>query len=174
MPIKRVSIHDLLKPIGSPNGPPGALAIERDLQWDVGIWLQDRQLQSTSAFFKSVARNLDSADKKSKYVQMVTTLFSALAEGNYQAALKETQVQCKPAHSFKYSNSKEHIWELKLGKKDRVYFYQLSKSVALPKGVILLCLAYHKKDQQTPAEVSSSCESDVRKLLQEGPCVQFC
>jgi hypothetical protein len=174
MPIKRVSIQDLLKPIGNPNGPPGALAIERNLQWDVGIWLQDGQSQNASTFFKSVNRNLDSADKKSSYVMMVTTLFSALEDANYQASLKDTQIQCKPAHSFKYSNSKEHIWELKRGKKDRIYFYQLNKGGPLSKGVIVLCMAYHKKDQQTPPEVSSSCESDVRALLREGHHVRFC
>lgn len=173
MPIKQVSLLNLLAPIGDPRAAVGSFSIERPLKWDVGVFIRSGQLLETTAFFKSIRRNVDSVEKKSNYAVMVSALFSAIEEDDYQTAMRDGRVQCKIAHSIKYANSKEHVWELKLGSKDRIYFCQMNKGRKLSKGLIILCLAYHKKDQRTPSEVTSSCETDLRQLLQAGHDVQL-
>ncbi len=91
---------------------------------------------------------------------------AAAKQQNYQEVLKGSYVSVKTAYEFKFAGSNHKVWELKPNNKDRVYFFTHPVTVnAVKKPVISMLLAHHKKDQNTPKEVSRYCETLMRSYL---------
>ncbi|WP_191576303.1 hypothetical protein [Achromobacter insolitus] len=136
--------------------------------WTVGCLLADEEAEK-SKFQRSVEAHVDDAEKKRNFTTMVGALFEAVCSQDYQGALEGGAVTCKPAHSFKFDGHTHTIWELKEGKKDRIYFFRKPGW-----NVLVLFLAFHKKDRQTPDEVKNICEPAARQLLREKGRPKFC
>ncbi|KVE87770.1 hypothetical protein WI99_11610 [Burkholderia cepacia] len=100
---------------------------------------------------------------------MVGELCSAIEVDDYQSALKGGSVSVKVAHQFQHGGRKHAVWELKYGKKDRIYFYPDS-----PRRLIFLLMAYHKRDQHTPTEVKDACEADIKLIVDPKCNIEHC
>lgn len=163
MLLKKVALVDLLRPVlGNPQQGVGALAVAAKTKWDVVVIVNDCNTLDSGRFLRSAVQYVDDPEKKNNYATMLRALFSAVETENYQAEFKGTTVVCKRAHSFSYASARHTIWELKLGKKDRVYFCSVSNKCSK---LIVLLMAFHKKDQTTPVDVTTPCEKDFRSLL---------
>lgn len=149
----------------------GALArAQAKAKWSVVVLAKAIPPPNTGRFFKSVKDNVDAAEKKSSYGVMIAELFDAIEQDDFQASLNEAGVvTVKVAHSFRFGGQKHNVWELKYGKKDRIYFYPLPQH-----RLIFLLLAYHKRDQKTPDEVCRACEADVKLLLDPKLVIEYC
>lgn len=127
-----------------------------------------------SAFYRSVTQNVDDDDKRANFAVMMNALQRAAQEQNYQQVLKGTTVSVKIAHKFKYANANHCVWELKQGKKDRVYFCSTTIQLqAADCPVIVPLMAFHKKDQNTPKEVIGYCEPTHKSYLAAGKNIQL-
>lgn len=172
MLLRRVKLLDLLVPIlDNPPKAVGALAVPKPTKWDVAIVVNDCSRVDGGRFFKSVQDYVDDTEKKSNFALMLRTLFAAIEADNYQAEIKGTSVTCKKAHSFTYNKSSHILWELKQGKKDRIYFWTIKIGT---RGFIVLSMAFHKKDQETPSEVTVPCEKEMRSFLDPKNQIEIC
>lgn len=125
-----------------------------------------------SRFYQSIRDHVNDSDKKSHFLTMFLELSFASRLSNYQEAIKGSAVSVKEAHSFKYQNANHKLWELKHGKKDRVYFFSLTvKNTS--SNVIVLLKTYHKKDRNTPDEVKNYCESTMKEFLRAGTGIKI-
>lgn len=124
-----------------------------------------------SRFYDSVKNHVNDNEKKSHFLTMFNELILASKHQNYQESLKGSATIVKEAHSFKYNNSNPKLWELKHGKKDRIYFFNLTDETAR---YIILLMAYHKKDKNTPGDVKSYCEKTMREYLRAGTNIKIC
>lgn len=170
MNIRALTLRDLIRLAGREMNIPGSLLVERPKHWDIVILGDAEQPIESSSFGRSVRKNVDSTEKAANYLLMVTTLLRAVEDSDYRGYLLEGELEgarvvCKDAHSFSMHGKKERILELKLGKKDRIYFYQVNASSSPKARAILLLMAFHKKDQRTPADVTGVCERQIRSLL---------
>jgi uncharacterized protein (UPF0333 family) len=157
--------------MGNPAKSVGALAVPKPTKWDVALVVNDCSKMDSGRFFKSVRDYVDDTEKKSNFALMLTTLFAAIEADNYQAEIKGTSVTCKKAHSFTYNKSTHILWELKQGKKDRIYFWTIKTGT---RGVIVLSMAFHKKDQETPPEVTGPSEKEMRNYLDPKNYMEYC
>lgn len=128
----------------------------------------------SSRFYKSINEHVDDPEKRGHFATVLNALHLACKQANYQDVLKGSNVIVKPAFNFDYSGKRYKVWELKSGKKDRVYFFSCEidvcgKSLKL----IILLLAYHKKDQTTPDEVCRYAERVMREFICNKPDVEF-
>jgi hypothetical protein len=163
--LRKVTLRDLVELVTDPEGAPGSLARPGVCRWDVLVFSDAEPLKSTF-FGRSTEKNVDSTEKRSKYLLMLNELFRAIEEDNYRACFNEVgSVVCKTAFEFKLHQKTEKVLELKANNKDRIYFYQLNESESQTGRAILLLLAYHKKDQRTPKDVQVVCERQLRNLL---------
>jgi hypothetical protein len=164
--VRSISFVELVRLTGRQHGIPGSLLIEQPRYWDIVIGGDGGLPIESSSFGRSVRKNVDSVEKSANYLLMVTTLLRAVEEVDYRGYIHESgRLQCKDAHSFRMHNKTERILELKFGKKDRIYFYQMNAASSPSGRAILLLMAYHKKDQRTPVDVTGVCERQVRDLL---------
>ncbi|WP_157652652.1 hypothetical protein [Burkholderia ubonensis] len=148
----------------------GALAREdKATKWTLVTIAKSPPPPDSGRFFRSLEDHVDAPDKKASYLTMVAELCSAIEVDDYQAALKVGTVSVKAAHHFKYGGHKHAVWELKYGKKDRIYFYPHPQE-----RLIFLLMAYHKKDQQTPEDVCAACERDIKLILDPKCKIDFC
>ncbi|MBR8070065.1 hypothetical protein KDW23_03695 [Burkholderia cenocepacia] len=160
----------LLQLIGVDHQRVGALAREaKATKWTLVTIAKAPPPPDSGRFFRSLKDHVDSADKKSSYLTMVAELCSAIEDDDYQAALKIGSVSVKVAHNFTFGGHKHAVWELKYGKKDRIYFYPHT-----PQRLIFILMAYHKKDQQTPDDVCKACEKDIKQILDPKCAIDFC
>lgn len=172
MLLRKVKLVDLLGPIvGDAAKAVGALAVAKPTKWDVALVVNDCDKLDGGRFFRSVNDYVDDQEKKGNFALMLTVLFAAIQAENYQAEIKGTNVICKKGHSFSYAGANQILWELKHGKKDRIYFWAAKLG---GRGVIVLSMAFHKKDQATPVEVTRPCEKEMRSFLDPKTHVQFC
>lgn len=117
-------------------------------------------------FFRSISEQVDDDDKRAAFALMLNAIDRACAVSNYQEALKGSNVPVKVAHDFDYLDKKHKLWELKANKKDRLYFFAMTLCQnQRERHLIVLLLAHHKKDQNTPKEVSKPCEATMRTYL---------
>lgn len=129
---------------------------------------------SASRFYRSIDEFVDDPEKKSHFAVLINAVFRASVQPNYQDVLKGSNVTVKVAHGFKYAGKQHKIWELKSGKKDRVYFITCEVCVGGKNlNLIVLLLAYHKKDQTTPEEVSRYAEQVMREFICPKPDVEL-
>lgn len=121
---------------------------------------------TSSKLFRSVAQQVDDDEKRANFAVLMNGLYRAAQHENYQEVLKGSSITIKVAHEFKYRNKTEKLWELKHGKKDRVYLYPLAVAHGgSRKRALAVLLAHHKKDQTTPREVTTYCESTIRSHI---------
>ena len=154
-------------------GQPGVpLALKSKLKWDVAVLVANCDA-AKNRFSRSVADHMDDVAKRSQFLTAIYHLFDAIQDDDYQAALVDGSVTCKVAHTFKFDNATHKLWELKPGKKDRIYFYATELSAPHRKTIFLL-MAFHKKDQNTPQEVSGVCEEDIKNILRAKGKIEFC
>ena len=149
-----------------------ALTPTAKLKWDVAVLVADCKAQK-NRFVRSVADHVDSNGKKANFLLSISHLFDAICEDDYQSVLVGSAIACKVAHSFKYEGKPCKVWELKSSNKDRIYFYATDLDAPRRKTIFLL-MAYHKKDQTTPAEVSTACEDDVKTIIKSKGKIEFC
>jgi hypothetical protein len=120
----------------------------------------------SSKFYGSISDQVNDDEKLANFALLLGSIHSAAIQPDYQAVLKGSVVSVKIAYSFTYANGRQKLWELKTGKKDRVYFCTSTVAVGRrAQPVIILFLAHHKKDQNTPKEVIRYCEREMRALL---------
>jgi hypothetical protein len=132
-------------------------------------------LLSDSKFYRSISQSVNDDEKLANFAVLMNGIFRAAEHQNYQEVLKGSNVAVKIAHEFRYRSKTEKIWELKQGKKDRVYFYPLNVSNgSAGQRAMAILLAHHKKDQTTPKEVSAYCETTVRSHLDPQTEIRFC
>ncbi|WP_444633911.1 type II toxin-antitoxin system RelE/ParE family toxin [Cupriavidus oxalaticus] len=136
--------------------------------WRVVVLTKAGEGLAATDFIRSVQAEVDDDSKAANFIMMLYALFSAIKQDNFHQAFQGLAVQCKEAHSFKYKTIKERLWELKYGKKDRIYFYTLSKSKT-----IVLLEAHHKKDQTTPKEVKSRSESAIKRIVDNASSIEI-
>lgn len=139
---------------------------EQQAIWILATPVRDAGTKVTdSKFFKSVASECDSDEKKASLMVMLYQLRYAMCHADYQSHLKTTNVQVKEAHKFTYRNSKHKIWELKYQKKDRIYFFTHLQEGKDGRKFLIPVLFHHKRDQATPASISSQCETAMKPFL---------
>lgn len=153
-----------------PSGVP--LTPTTKLKWDVAVLVADCSAPK-NRFVRSVTDYVDANTKKSNFLLAITHLFDAIREDDYQKVFLGSAVGCKVAYSFKFEGKPCKVWELKSSNKDRIYFYA-SELDAPRRKTIFLLMAYHKKDQTTPAEVSTPCEDDVKTIIKSKGKIEFC
>jgi hypothetical protein len=163
--VKVVTLRALLTAAGfSPEQISSALA---NGLGGSGVWRlctpvgEDDDLNG-SKLFKSIKKYVDDDEKRSNFLVMLTAIARAATQQDYGAVLSNSVVTAKPAYKFNYRNKQHTVLELKHGKKDRIYFYP-EKFCGLP--CIVLLLAHHKKDQTTPKEVTTYCETTMKAHL---------
>lgn len=123
-----------------------------------------------SKFYKSITEHVDDPEKKGNFATLLNSLSQACRERNYQEVLKGSNVFVKIAFSFEHSGKGCKVWELKSGKKDRVYFFTCEVVVdGKNLNLIVLLLAYHKKDQTTPDDVCRYAKSVMREFICNKP-----
>ena len=128
----------------------------------------------SSKFYRSINDHVDDPEKKGHFANLLNALSLACKQANYQDVLKGSNVSVKPAFSFNYSGKGYKVWELKSGKKDRVYFFSCEIGVGGKNlKIIVLLLAYHKKDQTTPADVCSYAERVMRDFICNKPNIEI-
>ena len=138
-------------------------------RWQVGCVVADVDAPK-SKFQRSVEKYVDDREKRKSFVTMVGALFDAVCHDDYQGSLSDGNVACKVAKQFKFDGNNHNLWELKYGKKDRLYFFPITNGKQC---AIVLLMAFHKKDQRTPEEVDS-CVADAKMLLRGRGELKFC
>lgn len=149
--------------------PEGTRLVSATKQkWEVVVIPSDPE-QISGRFPKTVAKYVDDHQKKSALLRCLSEIFSAACEDNFLAAIEQSGIECKPARTFKFEGGNHKILELKPNKKDRLYFYPTRDG----RKIVFLLMAFHKKDQQTPDEVSLPCEDDVKRILRSRGDFEF-
>ncbi|MFM0647018.1 hypothetical protein PQR14_22060 [Paraburkholderia bryophila] len=168
---QKLDKRKLLQLIGVDLNKVGALArAAKAMKWTLVAIAKSAPPPDSGRFFRSVKDYVDSSDKKSSYQTMVLEICDAIESDDYQASIKGVgSISVKVAHTFSYGGRKHSVWELKCGKKDRIYFYPHTSE-----RLIFLLMAYHKKDQQTPDEVCKACEADIKLILDPQCKIVFC
>lgn len=127
-----------------------------------------------SRLFRSITEHVNDDEKRAAFALMVNGISRASALQNYQEVLKGSNIVVKVAHDFKYLGRAHKLWELKANKKDRIYFFALKlKILGRERNVIVLLMAFHKKDQHTPKEVCSPCEEAMKQFLDPKASIQI-
>lgn len=117
-------------------------------------------------FFKSILDNVDDEEKRSNFATMVGKLYRAAQFEDFSSELANIGVTSKPAHSFTYVNKTHKVWELKQGKKDRIYFFTLRYLMdGKNRTLIVLLLAEHKNSKTTPDAVKNHAELVMKNCL---------
>jgi len=96
---------------------------------------------------------------------MLNQLRYAIRHEDYQAFLKNTNIQIKEAFHFDFSKKKHKVWELKYKNKDRVYFFTHQIAGDQPIRLLIPLLFHHKKDQTTPKPITEYCEKTIKPFL---------
>lgn len=138
-------------------------------RWQVGCVVADADAAKTK-FQRSIERHVDDRDKRKSFATMVGALFDSVCHDDYQGALQGGNVDCKVAKQFKFDGHNHNLWELKYGKKDRLYFFPITNGNLR---TIVLLMAFHKKDQRTPEEVDS-CVVEAKVFLRGRGDFKFC
>jgi len=167
----RTITQEQLYALITPGYKEGLVPTER-LKWDIAVIVPDCSSEK-NRFTRSVAHYVDDRKKKASFLQSIGLLFEAIQDENYQAALNGSAVACKSARTFKYNNTNYKLWELKPNNKDRIYFYPVTDIPGRRKTIVLL-MAYHKKDENTPSEAGDPCEEEIRSILKLKSKIEFC
>ena len=131
-------------------------------KWTPVMILSGAQSADKSHLVKSIVSNVDDPKKRASYLQMVDALFRAITLDEFSQFFKDSVVTYKPAHSFKYKGKAESLFELKRGKKDRLYIFPYNGKC----GRYLFVLeALHKDQQNTPPEVKAYAEPTIKSIL---------
>ncbi|MCC2971287.1 type II toxin-antitoxin system RelE/ParE family toxin [Massilia sp. IC2-476] len=154
--------------------PPGTKLVSASAQkWDIVAVVKDCKLLN-GRLSKSIEKHVDDVTKKAQILKALSELFAAVCEEDYQAAIEESGVSCKVAHSFQYEKGTYKVWELKPNNKDRIYFFPLKDGLPQGRKALFLLTAYHKKDQKTPKEISEICEEDIKSILDSRGKIEIC
>lgn len=154
---------------------PRSFADAGRAKWRLVTWVASREVAiKDSKLLKSVRSEVDDSGKRSSLLMMLSSLSYAVLSDDYQAALKEGPVDVKVAHTFKHGSQKLKVWELKYGKKDRLYFFTFDSSASVPPKLIVLLFFHHKKDQNTPDEVKEAAEKIMRPFFDPRSQIKFC
>lgn len=164
--LKVISVRVLLEAAGFPEAAIAKIlagGLGKQGFWRLCTPIGDDHVDADkSKLLKSIRDHVDDDEKRSNFLVMLTAIANAATQQDYRAVLANSIVTPKPAHKFTYQNKNHSVLEVKQGKKDRIYFYAEYFS-ELP--CIVLLLAHHKKDQTTPKEVTSHCESAMKTCL---------
>lgn len=153
--------------------PPGTKLISAAAQrWDVVVVVRD--CESVSNFHKSITKHLDDLKKKGAILRALSDLYDAICSEDYQEELESAGLSCKVAHSFLFSGATYKVWELKPDNKNRLYFFPLKDGLPNNKKAVFMLMAYHKKDNKTPSEVSEYCEKTIKLILQARGEIEYC
>lgn len=154
--------------------PPGLkLILPSKQRWEIAIIVRECG-HLNGHFAKSAEKHVDDNTKRSALLRALSELYAAVCNEDYQGALEQSGVNCKVAYDFEYEGGKHKLWELKPNNKDRLYFYPLKDGLPNGKKVIFLLLAYHKKDQKTPKEISEACKEEIKLILQARGKIKVC
>jgi hypothetical protein len=149
--------------------PPGtALTSTTKQKWEVVVIPNDPKYLS-GRFPKTIVKHVNDSQKKSAILRCLSEIYAAACEDNFLAAIEQSGIECKPAHTFKFEGGAHRLLELKPNRKDRLYFYPARDGSK----VIFLLMAFHKKDQQTPDEVSGPCEEEIKQILRSRGNFEF-
>lgn len=154
--------------------PPGTPLISAIKQkWDVVVITNDCK-QLSGRFRKSLDKNVDDQQKKGAILRCLSELYAASCDENFQGAIDESGLECKVAHRFEFEKVTHKLMELKPNKKDRLYFYLLKDGGPAGRKLIFLLMAFHKKDQKTPDEVTGPCEEEIKSILRSRGNIEIC
>ncbi|MFI8607418.1 hypothetical protein ACIGFL_03565 [Pseudomonas sp. NPDC077649] len=131
-------------------------------KWTPVMILSGAQSVDKSHLVKSIAENVDDPKKRSFYLQMVDALFRAVTLDDFSQFFNGSVVIYKVAHSFKYKGKTESLYELKKGKKDRIYVYPYNGKCGR---FIFVLEALHKDQQNTPPEIKAYAEHTIKSIL---------
>jgi hypothetical protein len=145
--------------------------------WSIVTPVSSRSEQlASSKLYRSIAEHVDDDEKRANFAALMNGLFRAAGQENYQEVLRASSITMKVAHEFRFRNKTEKLWELKQGKKDRVYLYPLGivGSNKERRRAIAVLLAWHKKDQTTPRDVVNYCEGTIKAHVNPQAQLEFC
>lgn len=131
-------------------------------KWTPVMILSGAQSADKSHLAKSIVENVDDGKKKASYLQMVDALFRAITLDDFSQFFNDSIVTYKVAHSFRYKDSSLSLYELKRGKKDRIYVYVYSGSCGR---YVFVLESLHKDQQNTPDEVKRYAEGVIKKIV---------
>ena len=131
-------------------------------KWIPVMILSGAQSVDKSHLVKSIAENVDDPKKRSFYLLVVDALFRAVTLDDFSQFFNCSVVIYKVAHSFKYKGKVESLYELKKGKKDRVYIYPYNGKFGR---FIFVLEALHKDQQNTPPEIKAYAEHTIKSIL---------
>lgn len=130
---------------------------------------------ASSRFFKSIAENVDGDEKRENFTRMIHALYRAAKHSDYGEQLMQIGMQCKIAHSFTFRGGTQKVWELKRGKKDRIYFFTFSPLIGgKSRPLIVLLVAEHKNSRTTPEHVKRHAESVIKDCLDPQVKLEIC
>lgn len=151
----------MLEKAGIPDrAPPAGGGVDK---WTPVMILSGAQTVDKSHLVKSIASHVDDPKKRASYLVMVDALFRAITLDEFSLFFKGSVVQYKPAHSFKYKGKTESLYELKRGKKDRLYIYLYNGKCGR---YLFVLQALHKDQQNTPQEVKDYAEVVIKSILE--------
>lgn len=143
--------------------PGGQVVLNGKLKWVPVMVLPASQQADKSHFIKSVMAEVDDNGKRSHFTIMIDAIFSGMMLDDFSEFLKGTVVTYKVAHKFKFANKFESLWELKHGKKDRIYVYPYTG----PCGKFVFFIeAAHKNQTTTEKSVKDHAEGEIKKILE--------
>lgn len=131
-------------------------------KWTVVVILPPSHDIFKSHFAKSVVSNVNDKGKRSSYVVMADALFRAITQDDFALLFKDSLIEYKPAHSFKYNGGNLTLHELKRGKKDRVYVFAYTGRCGR---YIFLLESLHKNQDPTPIEIREYGEATIKKIV---------
>jgi len=131
-------------------------------KWTPVMILPASGQEAKSQLAKSIVANVDDGKKRSNYLQMVDALFRAITTDDFSKFFQGSLITYKPAHSFKYKDKKESLYELKQGKKDRIYLYPHNGKCGK---YIFILEVLHKDQQNTPEEIKQHAEASIKQIV---------
>ncbi len=173
MKARKITQAKLIEMITNSSRPGITLPHGAQFKWDLAVLVSDCASEK-NRFSRSVGQHVDDTKKKSNFLLAVNQLFDAIRDENYQAALSGSAVTCKVASTFKFEGSNHKLWELKVGKKDRIYFYPATDVQPPGRKTIFLLMAFHKKDETTPAEAADPCIEEIKNILRAKGKIEYC
>jgi hypothetical protein len=150
----------------------GAAARFGPMAWTFATPVPDTSVDfKSSKFYRTVIDNVDDDEKLGHFGTMMAGLARAATQSNFSELLVGYGVDYKRAWDFKAHGSMRRLWELKHGKKDRVYLYPITIE---DKKAFIFLQAEHKKDQTTPKHVKAYCEPMIKALVNPADPPKFC
>lgn len=142
--------------------PGGQVVLNGKLKWVPVMILPASEQADKSYFTKSVQAEVDDNGKRSHFSIMIEAIFNAMMLEDFTEFLSGTVVKYKPAHKFKYQNKFESLWELKHGKKDRIYIYPHTGPCG---NYVFFIEAAHKNQTATEKSVRDHAETEIKRII---------